>query len=199
MRRAAMANRSQLPRLLAGKNRLGRLEKEAVLDEVLAKVTPRRAARRWLMIAVPALAVAVLVLFVLPRDRKHDDFTARGGSSHIASFTPTCNGECTRDSKLLFDLQGTTGYRYFAAFAKTPAGDVIWYTSGRDLSRELDHGVLVDAIVLGADHVPGSYRVFGVLSDRNLSRDEIKQLFDDAGQPRLTPGVSVIEREVVIR
>jgi hypothetical protein len=195
-----MANRSQLPRLLAGKNRLGRVEKEAVLEEVLAQVAPRHRARRWIALAVPALAVAVLVLWLVPRDREQpSEFSARGGSAQVAAFAPTCNPECTRDSKLLFDLQGTTGYRYFAAFAKTPAGRVIWYASGRDLARDLDRGVLVDAIVLGADHEPGRYRVFGVFSDRELSRDAIRELFDDAGRARAMPGVEVVERELVVR
>jgi hypothetical protein len=198
MRRAPMANRSQLPRLLAGKNQLGRLEKEAVLEEVLGKVAPRKSARRWLALAVPVIAVAVLVIWLVPRNQP-SDFTARGAGAHVAAFQPTCNGECARDAKLLFDLQGTTGYRYFAAFAKTPSGGVIWYTSGRSLERELDHGVLVDAIVIGSDHEPGRYRVFGVFSDRELSRDEIKQLFDDEGRARAAPGIEVVERELVIR
>jgi hypothetical protein len=198
MRRPPMANRSQLPRLLAGRNRLGRDEKEAVLEEVLSAVAPRRRARRWFALAVPALALAALVLWLVPRSQPASEFTARGGDAHVATFAPKCNGECTQGSKLLFDLQGTTGYRYFAAFAKTPDGSVIWYASGRDLTRELEHGVLVDAIVLG-DHQPGRYRVFGVFSDRELSRDAIRELFDDQGRARLTAGVTVVEREVVIR
>src|SRR5512132_3894373 len=110
MRRAPMANRSQISRLLAGKNQLGRVEKEAVLEEVLAGVAPRKHARRWLAIAVPALAAAALLLWFVPRSQRHDDrrdeFSARGGGAHVAAFTPTCNGACTQGSRLLIDLNG---------------------------------------------------------------------------------------------
>jgi hypothetical protein len=198
-----MANGSQLSRLsrlLAGKNRLGRVEKEAVLEQVLAGVAPRRRTARWLALAVPALAAAVLVIWLVPRggDRA-SEFSARGSATHVAAFEPTCSGACTSGGKLLFDVHGTTGYRYVAAFAQTPAGAIVWYTSGRDLARDVDKGVLVDAVVLGADHPPGRYRVFGVFSDRELSRDEIKQLFDDQGRARPTPGIEVVERELEIR
>ena len=197
MARPAMANEHQIGRLLAGKNRLGRLEKEAVLDAVL----PRRSSHklRWIAIAMPALAAAaLLLLWLVPR--KHEDaFSARGGGGSVAAFAPTCNGACTRGGKLLFDLHGTTGYRAFAAFAKAPDASVIWYVDGRELAHALDRGVLAEAIELGADLPAGCYRVFGVFSDRALSRDEIRALFDDEGRARAAPGVAVIDKELEIR
>ena len=197
MRRPAMANEHQIGRLLAGKNRLGRLEKEAVLDAVLAHGKPSHK-RRWLALAVPALAAAALVLWLVPRGRD-DGFSTRGGGGPIAAFAPTCSGACARGGKLLFDLHGTTGYRYFAAFAKAPDDSVIWYVDGKELAHALDRGVLGDAIELGADHPPGRYRVFGVFSDRALSRDAIRELFDDQGHARPMPGVNVVEKELVIQ
>jgi hypothetical protein len=84
-------------------------------------------------------------------------------------------------------------------FARSPAGTILWYTSGRDVERDVEHGVLADAAVIGTDHPPGRYRVFAVFSDRELSRDAIKQLFDDQGRARAAPGVEVVEKELEIR
>lgn len=202
MRRAPMANGSQIQRLLAGKNQLGRIEKEQVLDQVLAQASPRRTRLRWLALGVPALAAAVLAIWLVPRGQRHDEFSARGGSAHVASFAPSCAEPCTQGSRLLFDVNGTTGYRFVSTFAQAPSGAILWYTSGRALdptNGDVEKGVLRDAVVVGGDHAPGRYRVFAVFSDRELSRDEIKQLFDEQGHARAAPGVEVVERELEIR
>ena len=76
-------------RLLAGRDRLGRIEKDAILANVLADVAPAPK-RAWWWFAVPAIAVAALVLLlVIPRG-KDDEFTAKGNGEAVASFTPTC-------------------------------------------------------------------------------------------------------------
>ena len=186
-------------RLLSGRDRLGRIEKDAVLVSVLDGVAPPSArARRWWWFALPALAAAAIVaLLIIPRG-KHDDFTAKGTGEAAASFAPTCGAEpCARGGKLLFDLHGTTGYLYFAAFARGSDGTVIWYTTERAL--DLRSGVLADAIAIGDEHAPGTYRVYGVFSYAPLGRDQIKALFDDAGHVKADPKITVVEKELVIR
>jgi hypothetical protein len=186
-------------RLLAGRDRLGRIEKDAILANVLADVAPARK-RAWWWFAVPAIAVAALVvLLVIPRG-KDDEFTAKGHGEAAASFTPTCGASpCSRGGKLLFDLHGTTGYRYFSAFGRDAGGTVIWYLTARDLERSLKDGILDESVVLGDEHAPGTYRVYGVLSQAPLDRDGIKALFDETGRVRPTAGVEVVEQELVIR
>ncbi|MDQ3338842.1 MAG: hypothetical protein M4D80_27065 [Myxococcota bacterium] len=186
-------------RLLAGRDRLGRIEKDAILANVLADVAPARK-RAWWWFAVPAIAVAALVaLLVIPRG-KDDEFGVKGGGEAMASFTPTCGASpCARGGKLLFDLHGTTGYRFFSAFGRDQGGKVIWYVTGRELERALKNGVLDETVLLGDEHAAGTYRVYGVLSQTPLDRDGIKALFDDTGRVRATPGVEVIEKELVVQ
>ena len=84
-----------------------------------------------------------------------------------------------------------------AAFARGSDGTVIWYTTERAL--DLEAGVLADAVVIGDEHAPGTYRVYGVFSQTALDRDGIKALFDDGGRVRPTPGVDVVEKDLTIR
>jgi hypothetical protein len=187
-------------RLLAGRDRLGRIEKDAILAKVLADVAPAPK-RAWWWFALPALAAAALIaLLVIPRGAKDDEFTAKGKGVAAASFTPTCGASpCARGGKLLFDLHGTTGYRFFSAFGRDTSGNVIWYVTARELDRALTDGVLDESVLLGDEHAPGTYRVYGVLSQTPLDRDGIKALFDDTGRILETPNVEVVEKELEIR
>ena len=184
-------------RLLSGRDRVGRIEKDAILADVLDGVASSSArATRWWWFALPAIAAAALVAFlIIPR--KTEEFTAKGSGEAAASFAPSCGAQpCARGGKLLFDLHGTTGYAYFAAFARGSDGTVIWYTTERTL--ELKAGVLADAVVIGDEHAPGTYRVYGVFSHVPLGRDAIKALFDETGKVT-AKDVAVLEKELVIR
>jgi hypothetical protein len=165
-----------VPRLLAGRDRLGRIEKDAILDAVLASAAPKRTPLRWWWLAAPAVAAAaVLVLVLYPRGA-HDEFAARGSDRAVAVFHPTCGAApCALGSKLMFDIHGTTEYRYVAAFAKRGDGTVVWYFAGADIasavSGVLDRGVELDA--------PGTYRIYGVFSRDPLTREQIRERFDE--------------------
>ncbi|MEO8553289.1 MAG: hypothetical protein ABI678_25120, partial [Kofleriaceae bacterium] len=82
-------------RLLAGDDRLSRVEKDAVLDGVLGAV-PRPHAR-WPWLVLPALAAAVALIVIAPWKPRApaDDFTARGGGQPMAALHLTCAGGCT--------------------------------------------------------------------------------------------------------
>ena len=182
-------------RLLAGRDRVGRVEKDAILAAVLSETAakPRRA---WWWVALPAFAAAAIALVVLWPRTKPDEFTARGGGAPVAMFAPSCATTCEVGEKLVFDLQGTTGYRYFAAFARDSNGNVVWYWVGKDLATSLQRGVLDETAVLEAS---GTYRVYGVFSQQMLDRDAIKALFADDGKVRATADVMVVEKELVVR
>jgi hypothetical protein len=187
-----------IPRLLARRDRLGRIEKDAILETVLAGVAPRRRARWWLAVAAPVLAAAA-VLFVIAPWRHESEFTARGSSRPVATFRATCNGGCTRGGKLVFDVYGTTSYRYFAAFAKRGDGTVLWYFPAAD-GTSLDiaaslHGVLDQGIVLGDEHPAGSYRVYGVFSDAPLTRAQVRAVFDEGARA----GTEVVTVDLEVR
>lgn len=200
-----MKERRDLSRLLSGRPRLGRLEKEQILDTVLAEVAPRRQARWWLAV-VPAVAAIVVVVLVLGpwRPRAADELAPRGGAHMLGAFKPACTRGCTAGEKLLFDLHGTTGFRYFAAFGQRADGTVLWYFPSDDsgvsidLAQQPPGGVLDRGIAIGSEHPPGTYRVFGVFSSEPLSRAQLRERFDAA---RMTagPGASVIEQELVVR
>ena len=110
-------------------------------------------------------------------------------------------GGCTHGAKLVFDLHGTTGYRYFAAFAKRSDGMVLWYfpTSDAESSVALPtSGILDQGIILGDDHPAGMYRVYGVFSRAPFTRAAIRDAFDPTG---LTagPNTKIVVADVVVR
>jgi len=185
-----------IPRLLAGRDRLSRLEKEEILDNVLRASAPRRS--RWWLAALPAFALAALVLVLaLPRSGgRGSEFTARGGGKPVATFAATCN-PCTPGGTLLFDTHGTTGFRYFAAFAKRADGTVLWYfpaESGAsvDLVSQPTHGVLDRGIVIGPEHAPGTYRVYAVFSNEPLTRQQIRERFESGT-------LRIVEQELIVK
>ena len=192
-------------RLLSGRNRMGRQEKEHILDEVLGSVAPRPS-RRWWFVALPALAAAAaLILFVIPsKETPRDELASRGATRAVAALAVTCPGGCGAGEKILFDVSGTTGYRYFAAFSRHMDGTVLWYFPATDDGVSLDiashtrDAVLDRGIVIGTEHAPGTYRVFGVFSMVPLTRVQIRGAFDETS-PSAGPGTSVIEKELVVR
>ena len=193
-----------VPRLLSGRDRLSRIEKDAILEQVLGARTSRRT--RWMWFAAPVLAAGVAILVIAPwrNDRAATEtIAARGGSARaIASLHVTCAGACTPGAKLLFDLHGTTTFRYFAAFAQRDDGTVLWYfpTSDAATSIELGNatsGVLEQGIVLGAEHPAGHYVVFGVFSNAPLTRAAIRDGFVESS--RTLPGANVVTAELEVQ
>jgi hypothetical protein len=189
--------------LLAKQDRLSSVEKDEILDAVLAGSAPAKQRLRWWFGLVPAAAIALLVL-VAPWRSERADLAARGGGQPFASFRPICSGECVTGQKITFDLQGTTGYRYFAAFSKRPDGTVLWYFPSSDAATSVDlvaqptGGLLDQSIVIGDDHPAGAYRVYGVFSREPLTRAQIRTAFDESLRTA-GPGTQVIETEIVVR
>lgn len=195
-------SRHGLSRLLAGRDRLSRLEKEQILDQVLAQTAPRRRARRWFA-AMPAVAAAVALVLVLA-PKGEPEFAARGGREKVGAFKPACAHGCGAGDKIVFDLAGTTGYRYFAAFGQRADGTVLWYfpssdtDTSVDLAQGLGSGVLDRGIVIGGEHSPGTYKVFGVFSTEPLARKDLRDRFDEENVTA-GPGTSVVVQELVVR
>jgi hypothetical protein len=209
-----MAHRDLIPRLLSRRNQLSRPEKEEILERVLAQVAPdrrRRARKAWLAACVGLGAAAALLLLV-PRlahrgPAGEESFTARGADDR-PSFRVDCldasgAARCRAGARLRFEVSPGTRTRFFAAFARRQDGAVIWYFpdapggSSKDLSRDLARGVLDSQVVLGPEHVPGSYQVEGIFSARPLDRTEVKRLLG-ADDPAQRQGIVVVERRLVV-
>jgi hypothetical protein len=194
-----MAHEGLVSRLLSRRNQLSRLEKEQVLERVLAGIGPGRGRRRtaWLAAGFGLAAAAALAL-VLPRLSPSqrpggETFTARGGgepavfhahcveTASPAEPTASASG-CRAGAKLVFEVSAGEPSRFFAAFARRGDGSVIWYFpdtaagTSKDLSRDLVRGVLSTSIVLGPEHPPGDYEIYGVFSNRALDRVAVKAL-----------------------
>ena len=175
-------------RLLSGRRGMSRPEKEQVLDRVLSRVEPRLP-RRLALAGAAAVAAALAVVLVIRPGGSRDQLTARGGELP-AGFEISCvPAPCAAGGKLAFDITSTGGATYFAAFARR--GDAwIWYFP-QSHAIPPDGGVLGEGIVLGPEHVPGTYTIEGVFSDAPLGRAEIRD--------RAAHGNGVVTREVVIR
>ena len=181
-------------RLLAGRSGLSRPEKEAILERVLADVAPRARSRGRLAIGALGLAAAAAGVLVLRLGAPRDELTARGGDLP-PSFEVSCvPAPCASGGKLVFDVASTGGAAYFAAFARRD-DTLIWYfpSTPEARSRPLPPGggVLDTGIVLGSEHVPGSYRIEGVFSATPLDRAAIRALVER--------GDATVARQVIIR
>jgi hypothetical protein len=198
-----------IARLLSGRNRLTRWEKDVIFARVMGKTAPRRT-MRWPTLAL-GLAGAAAAFVLLPwglrgHERAAEDgFASRGGAS-AAGLGLVCSGQpssiCRLGQTLMFDLQDSH-YRYFAAFARRDDGRVIWYfpeaPTGRsvDLRERSSAGVLDRGISLDATHGAGRYQVYGIYSAAPLSRDDIKARFQP-GSGDLGPETSVATRELLV-
>lgn len=189
----------EMSRLLAGRDRPSIVEKEAMFDAVMRGIAPRRRVR-WplgLGIAIPALAAIVLVATQLGRTTpRASELASRGTTSDLAALAVSC-GACTSADRLVFDLHGTLGYRYFAAFSRRADGTVLWYfpatptSSSVDLATQPSSGLLGVGITMGDAHPAGAYRVYGVFSHVALGRNEIRARFDPE-RPTIGPGTAVV-------
>lgn len=173
-------------RLLTGKRGLSRPEKEAIFARVLTRTTSRRGRFRWPALIL-TLSTATAAMFLLFRSPRPAEFQARGGAR--ASFRIAClAGPCRTGGKLLFEVSALPG-GYFAAFARRTDGTIIWYFPDRETGESVSvlgaGGELGRAVVLGPEHVPGEYQVFGMVSPRPLSRADVRYAVDHAAAPIL--------------
>jgi hypothetical protein len=202
-----------IPRLLSGRNRLSRVEKDQILENVLDEVAPqpKRLSKVWTAVPlVAAAAVIALVPLALWHTGHEDDaFSSRGQSVSVAALSLSCGGVkdavCSQGDKLLFDLSQSTGYRYFGAFARSEDGTIIWYFpespegTSLDLTQRLVDGVLDRGAVLDEHHRPGRYEVYGVFSNEPLTRQSLRSQFDENATNHGGDAAAVVVREITVR
>ena len=179
-----------LGRLIAGCNAPSVLAKEQLFERIYAQVQPkseRRPRGAWLFatFAGAAAVAAAALLLIHPGEL---EFQARG--SHVTAGGPelivSCPGVsgCRVGSKLSFAVRlpepaTTAEPGYFAAFARRFDGTIIWYFpepvgSSIAVPQTSEPALLDRAVLLGPEHLPGHYEVYGVFSRQPLTREQLK-------------------------
>lgn len=204
-----MRDKELIDRLLSGKNRMSSATKDAIFEDVMDEVAPSRKRKRWFYGSLGALVLATGAALLIPRALHNEgaprvpEFAARGDGAALGALTIRCSKgaelECARDSKLLFDLHGTTGYTHFAALVRHTDGTVTWFVpaslgaTSLTLSDHLIKGALDQALLLGAAQQAGEYEVYGFYSKRPLTQETIKSRFTPEAE-NLGPETLVLRR-----
>lgn len=179
---------------LLGRGGMGAASRDAVLENVLAKIqdtaTPRR---RWSwswILAWSGVAATVAALVLLVPRFSQPTFRAKGAQSPAAkpSATLLCLGAtldaCPTGSLLALRITGATGY--ISAWAQPAGGrERIWYFSAETSSPFIDERapateVVQRAVRLAAEHTVGSYVVEIRVTPRPMKREELLHAPADA-------------------
>jgi len=188
-------------RLLSGKDRLSVVEKEAILERIIdqTKAEKKSEPASWMSVRrLSYTAAAAVVLFAVPLliylalTPVPDEFISRGISGSPSGFTVAClgagdDGFCHPGDKLFFKVNAPEGKPFFSAFARRTDGTVIWYFPGEEFSHSIEvsknnyEGVLSVGVLLGSEHRPGYYVVFGLFSSRRLSKSQIREAVEEYG------------------
>lgn len=192
-----MDDETKMDRLLGGENSLSQPEKEELFEGVYAEVEPsesgedgegekQKTAFSWTSYA--AVAAAILLITVAAWGplkelfmQSDSQFRARGTS--IATYETVCldsnnqKSPCRIGDRLVFKVTAPD-FSHFAAFAKSENGLTIWYFPGEPSATSYklanaNKGVIDKGIKLSSPHKSGTYRVWGIFSEKPLKRSEI--------------------------
>lgn len=171
------------------------------MKKVLAEVAPLAPPPLWrrpLLWTAPLAFAALLLIPLALRDSGEQatssgGFNARGSGAVAASLVLLCaparaQTPCQSGDALVFDITATADHGFFAAFAQSQEGTVIWYFpespggESMPLDQATDDGLLRRQVQFGAEHTPGHYRVYGIFSQEPLTRAEIKARFREDGE-----------------
>ncbi len=195
-------------RALGPPGRLSRFEKDALLSRIEASRGGWLSRHRAHLAAgcLASVALAVALVMIVPSRPAGNELTARGS----AGFTLVIRcgdrepGECAAGDRLAFDFGGAPPAGYGALFARSETGKVIWYlpadeaTPSVDLTVHATRGMLDRVAVIDATYAPGTYEVFAVVSQRPLSRADIRGFAQ--GEQLIAPaGVQIESRTFVVR
>jgi hypothetical protein len=182
--RAPTPSDDELDMMLA-EGRLGGAAKDRIFDAVASRVRPRRRFLnlRGLLAAGLMVSAAATALLLVPRAREAGFGVKGGGGAPGPTLEISCAGgtlaACPIGSRLVFGVEGAES-GYLAAYADpTAGGERIWYFSRDSQSPALapvaGTQVAKKAILLGAEHAPGRYRVHVLVTAQPLSRAELSQ------------------------
>ncbi len=191
-------------RLLEGTTNFSRDERDEIFDGVFAAVqaeepspaTARPAWMRWLAwAAVICFAVVPASIWLNPGE---PSFVARGADGNLRLECSGARG-CSIGDALTFDLSNPPR-PWFAAFARSTNGTVVWYFPEADTAKSVgvQDGLLSRAVTLGPEHSVGAWTVYAVFSDGPLDRPSIRAAFSADGKLD-RPDTTLIKRTLTIR
>lgn len=115
------------------------------------------------------------------------DLRARGRATQpnfrmVCHATETLDADepvCVEGGRLALEVFPSQAGQHFAAFAQRVDGRILWYRPAEgEASKALSHGSegawLEQATALTGDHGAGCYYVFGVFSDRPMTRGDLR-------------------------
>lgn len=152
-----------------------------------------------LLVAVPA------AIWFTQGDDPQPEFRARGGGS---SFQVVClEGDaekpCGPGRSLNLVAQPSDDAKYFAAFGRTPDRTIHWYQpaapDGTSHRLRDQAGATLPRNIKLSENLQGPLTVYGVFSEEPLTRDDIRALFDEEGNPKPSDTVDVVRREVPLK
>lgn len=192
---------AELAGLLSGRSGPSVLDKEAAFEAVMAEQPRRRRfgwhAAIWPMTAVAAVAVALAVV-VVPTEPAPSEFTPRGAADPgltLSCVRKEAPAPCVPGATLLLDVR-PKARPYFGAFARSPEGTIIWYLPAADQPTRKQDGLLSQGFELSGVHGGGTLEVFGVFTDRPMTRPQLKAALDDG--LKSTDAVSVVRRSLTL-
>jgi hypothetical protein len=180
---------------ILGRGLLGGPEYEEILKRVLertvdAPAPPAKRRRVWMWALFPlAAGVALAGWLSLCSSPTQDRLVAKGSpeeASGALDIGCAASGRrsCRSGDTLLFTVNSALTSGYLGAYAERighpGAGGRIWYFPGNSgtapfVAPGTGTVVLPEGIEIGADHLPGSYRVTLWISDRPLDRNADEQ------------------------
>lgn len=213
------SDRRKLDRLLSGGPGPSAQEKQAMACEILCGSDARSSASRWIDFAkriwwapvagATAAAALLFIMTLLPGDTSQDEFIVRGGGREIVSMRLVCTRpsqeatapesgprKCHFGDTLVFDIQTSQPGQHFSAAALGPDGLLVWYfPSDTRSSMPIEaNGVAPRGVIIGPEHVPGDYRVFGLFSGSALSQRRIRTIIEAHAAGKPYPHRLVVER-----
>jgi hypothetical protein len=195
------------------------LEKEQILERVLAASAAPRRRFEWLWGTAAAVAFAsALAIAVLPA--RDGELTPRGGAPGLepplTGLAGTARGPelrvsclqagrpsaCAPGATLAFEATAGAGFDYVALFGQRRDGTIVWYApapEGQSTRVGAEPKVLAEGARLAAQDA-GELRVYGVFSREPLSRAALKAKLgatlpaDDAQAARVDAALRVVVR-----
>jgi hypothetical protein len=191
-------------RLLSDSRGLSVQEKEIMLESLLTGVKrERRSRRKWVIGAAAVVSAAAMLVAGLlywniwntERSLQSDSeysFTSRGQGTNVSYLAARCMSRnerrCRLGGKMAYKSHAPENKPYLAAFMQHKETEtVVWIFPATDNEHSIrvsdadSHGFLQRATYLSLEFKTGQYVLYGVFSERPLTRKEVKKYFAEKG------------------
>jgi hypothetical protein len=199
------SDKKKLDRILSNNPDISVQEKRSILGQVVQSTKENahshRLARFWLPIMSASLAALVAMVLWFSAPEQSAEFVAKGENQTPTSnsFKLACaagdikpldfkkNPQCRINDSLYFKIESSSKLDYFSAAALGPEGLLVWYFPAENTTSLAisSQGLAEKSIVIGSEHVKGSYRLLGIFSKKALNKEQLRKQIEAylAGQP----------------